>query len=97
MIQVDHPRCWSKLRLALIGLAAAVLLTVSGCLSKPGQEDTMPTRDIKTVMEAHVDSLMAIPGVVGVGVGHVAAVGDLRAETLVVHVRPLPSRGWRAW
>ena len=29
----------------------------------------MPSRDIKTVMEAHVDELMAITGVVGVYVG----------------------------
>ncbi|HUU46620.1 MAG TPA: hypothetical protein VM118_12890 [Acidobacteriota bacterium] len=29
----------------------------------------MPQRDIKTVMEAHVDELMAVPGVVGVAIG----------------------------
>ena len=29
----------------------------------------MPTEDVKRVMDAHVDELMAIPGVVGVAVG----------------------------
>ena len=29
----------------------------------------MPNRDIKTVMEAHVADLMAIPGVVAVAIG----------------------------
>ncbi len=29
----------------------------------------MPIRDIKAVMEAHVEDLMAIPGVVGVAIG----------------------------
>jgi hypothetical protein len=29
----------------------------------------MPTRDIKTVMEAHVNELMAMPGVAGVAIG----------------------------
>ena len=28
-----------------------------------------PSRDIKLVMEAHVDQLMAMPGVVGVAIG----------------------------
>ena len=31
--------------------------------------DTVGQRDIKTVMEAHVDELMAIPGVTGVAIG----------------------------
>ena len=29
----------------------------------------MPTKDINAVMDAHVDELMAIPGVTGVAVG----------------------------
>jgi hypothetical protein len=29
----------------------------------------MPTEDVKRVMDAHVDELMAIPGVVGVAIG----------------------------
>jgi hypothetical protein len=31
--------------------------------------ELLPAQDIKQVMEAHVDELMAIPGVVGVAIG----------------------------
>ena len=40
----------------------------------------MPNRDIKTVMEAHVEELMAIPGVVGV------AIGELEDRTPCIQV-----------
>jgi hypothetical protein len=48
------------------------LVCAAGCgtSSREGKEDEiMPTDDIKTVMESHVDGLMAIPGVVGVAIG----------------------------
>jgi hypothetical protein len=49
-----------------------VLAQVSGCgTGTRDREDkeSMPLDDIKTVMEAHVGELMAIPGVVGVAIG----------------------------
>lgn len=49
-----------------------VLAQVPGCGtgSREGKEnDIMPVDDIKVVMEAHVDELMAIAGVVGVAIG----------------------------
>lgn len=38
------------------------------CQPNKESRDTMPTRDVKTVMEAHVDNLMAMPGVAGVAI-----------------------------
>lgn len=53
--------------------AVILLLTQTYCCgtgSWEGREnDTMPADDIKVVMEAHVDELMAIAGVVGVAIG----------------------------
>ncbi len=49
-----------------------ILAQAPGCGtdSREGKEnEIMPTDDIKVVMEAHVDELMAIPGVVGVAIG----------------------------
>lgn len=53
-------------------LALAALLAASGCRSgdanRKGGTD-MPQRDITTVMNAHVDALMATEGVAGVAIG----------------------------
>ncbi len=49
-----------------------ILAQAPGCGtgSREGKEnEIMPVDDIKVVMEAHVDELMAIPGVVGVAIG----------------------------
>ena len=51
---------------ALLFFVSALAL---GCQSQTGSRNTVPNRDIKTVMEAHVEELMAIPGVVGVAIG----------------------------
>jgi len=45
------------------------LVIAIACQAGKGSRDEMPTRDIKTVMDAHVDALMAIEGVVGVAIG----------------------------
>ncbi|MDH3455645.1 MAG: hypothetical protein OER90_02280 [Gemmatimonadota bacterium] len=53
-------------------LRAFVLLALvlaNACQVQNGGRGDMPTRDIKTVMEAHVDDLMALPGVAGVAIG----------------------------
>ena len=42
---------------------------VLSCQAKNGGESSVPTRDVKTVMDAHVDELMDIPGVTGVAIG----------------------------
>ena len=47
-------------------LTAAVWMS---CQANNGGERAVPTRDVKTVMEAHVDELMAITGVTGVAIG----------------------------
>lgn len=57
--------------LALI-LAAAIAVQTTGCGKDSENEKgdpTMSTDDVIRVMDAHVDELMAIPGVVGVAVG----------------------------
>lgn len=54
-----------------------LLLVVStvgrGCQKQDDQGDkrekSLPTRSIEAVLEAHTDSLMTIPGVVGTGIG----------------------------
>ena len=51
-----------------------------GCLMKSESRNSMPNRDIKTVMDAHVEELMAIPGVVAV------AIGQLDDETPCIKV-----------
>ena len=56
-----------RLCAAAIGIC---LITLAGsCRTATVSDDTMPKRDIKTVMESHVDELMAIPGVTGVAIG----------------------------
>lgn len=53
-------------------LALVALTTITGCRSGStngkGSAD-MPQRDITTVMNAHVDALMATEGVAGVAIG----------------------------
>jgi hypothetical protein len=39
------------------------------CQTGKESRDTMPDRDIKSVMDAHVQEMMAIPGVTGVAIG----------------------------
>jgi len=51
-----------------------------GCRLGGGNGASTPSRDIKSVMEAHVDDLMAIPGVVGV------AIGELKDGTPCIQV-----------
>jgi len=54
--------------LSIVGIALTIAL--AGCLSDDRKEsDSMATQDIKTVMEANVDELMAIPGVTAVAIG----------------------------
>lgn len=50
-------------------VAGVAILGPAGCQPLDEGGDTMPTRDINEVMEAHVDSLMALPGVTGVAIG----------------------------
>ena len=40
-----------------------------GCQMASESRNTVPNRDIKTGMDAHVEELMAIPGVVAVAIG----------------------------
>lgn len=60
---------FSLFRLACL----AVLIQCVGCYGKPksvrSPNQTMPRRDINAVLDDHDDTLMAIPGVVGVYVG----------------------------
>ena len=50
------------------GLLSATII-FAGCGSSEETSNTMPTRDINTVMEAHTQELMAMKGVVGVAIG----------------------------
>jgi hypothetical protein len=46
----------------------AVLFLVGACRTD-GKEPNVPQRDINTVLKAHTEELMKIPGVVGVAIG----------------------------
>ena len=63
-------------RLSLLVLSSLLV----GCRSGSGNGSSTPSRDVKAVMEAHVDDLMAIPGVVGV------AIGELKDGTPCIQV-----------
>ena len=53
--------------LVSITSAATILCNAFGC--RPGGENTVPNKDIKSVMEAHAPELMSIPGVTAVAIG----------------------------
>ena|GEM_PF-478605 len=57
----------------LLIAACVVLGCQSGDHADLETKSTVPNRDIKTVMEAHSERLMAIPGVVGVAIGETSA------------------------
>ncbi|MBI4721358.1 MAG: hypothetical protein HY770_09105 [Chitinivibrionia bacterium] len=58
----------SARRFMLLALFAA-MPALYVCQPNRESRKSMPTRDIKTVMEAHVGDLMAMPGVAGVAIG----------------------------
>ena len=51
------------------GIALSFLLSICACQTEDDKMDVMPKIDINSVMEAHTNELMAIPGVVGVAIG----------------------------
>lgn len=59
-------------QIGILAFSAAVIVGVLACRSEQQSEGEMSQRDIQTVMDAHVDSLMAIDGVVGVAIGELA-------------------------
>ncbi len=56
-------------RLSLATVTIVLIAGIGGCRTATLSGDAMPKRDIKTVMDSHVDELMAIPNVVGVAIG----------------------------
>lgn len=58
-----------SLRLGRWAVCGLALAWSAGCYSETRHEDAMPKRDINAVMEAHVEELLALPGVTGVAVG----------------------------
>jgi len=60
-----------RTRCALPGSVTVMMLALAVYACGPANVngDAMPQRDIKTVMDSHVDELMAIPNVVGVAIG----------------------------
>lgn len=67
----------------LVALAVAVMLS---CGAENGGSKDVPTRDVKTVMDAHVDALMDIAGVTGVAIGELED-GTPCIQVLVVEKR----------
>lgn len=59
---------YSIAHLFLTGFVFALVLVI-GCATSEESRNTMPIKDINTVMEAHTEELMAIKGVVGVAIG----------------------------
>jgi hypothetical protein len=63
-------RCNLKVECRLFLIACGLALACgAGCRPETTNGDAMPKRDINSVMEAHVEELMAIPGVTGVAIG----------------------------
>ena len=58
-----------SVRLMIHAAALVSLVFLGACGGGSGDGRDMPTQDINTVMEAHVDELMAIEGVTAVAVG----------------------------
>ena len=58
-----------SVRLTIHAAALVSLVFLGACGGGSGDGRDMPTQDINTVMEAHVDELMAIEGVTAVAVG----------------------------
>ena len=73
--------------LVLSGLIFMAALTGAACRpgtgGKGGQE--MPTRDIQTVQEANIPTLMALDGVVGVAIGE----RDDHTPCIVIYVKEM--------
>jgi len=83
---------------AWFGVLAAALIWAPLMSSCGGEEQgsKMPGRDIQTVMEAHVDELMAIEGVTAVAIGRLSD-GTPCIQVYVVEktddlVRRIPTR-----
>jgi len=56
----------------MIRLVLVIWLLLLSCFAfscRPGGDNTVPTKDIKTVMEAHAPELMSIAGVTAVAIG----------------------------
>lgn len=81
MSGVEHIHRYS-MRLWLPGWRFIMILALatSGCQKESEEKISLPQRDIKTVMETHVDELMAIPGVTAV------AIGELEDKTPCIKV-----------
>ncbi len=56
-------------RLIITAILALMLSGTSACHPPNESRNAVPQRDINTVMEVHVNGLMAIPGVTGVAIG----------------------------
>lgn len=56
-------------RFGVAVLLALLLINANACRSHKENKEEVSNRDINAVMSAHVNELMAIPGVVGVAVG----------------------------
>jgi hypothetical protein len=66
-------------------LTAAMLTCLAGAACGPGADKTgadVPQRDIQTVQEANIPTLMALDGVVGVAIGEL----DDHTPCIVVYV-----------
>jgi len=72
MIQFGVWKSSRRAAVALVMLAAALAVQAAGCGKSPEKEEgssSMSMDDAIRVMDAHVNELTAIPGVVGVAVG----------------------------
>ena len=73
-------------------------ITIAGCTASPtpkatrapipSEDSEMPIVDILKVMEIHLDELMEIPGVVGVGIGQSETTGEWFISVLVDEMTP---------
>jgi hypothetical protein len=71
---IEHGYCKRvcRARGLFVAFALVALVQSAGCRKAPdheGSTEFVPSEDIKRVMNAHVNELMAIPGVVAVAIG----------------------------
>lgn len=98
MIYMEAKQTTKLSQYAALPVVLIIGIAIGGCTASPtpkatqvptpSKEGEMPTADIIKVMEAYLDELMEIPGVVGVGIGQSETTGEHFISVLVDEMTP---------
>lgn len=98
MIYMEAKQTTKLSQYAALLVVLVIGIAIGGCTASPtpkatqvptpSKEGEMPTADIIKVMEAYLDELMEIPGVVGVGIGQSETTGEHFISVLVDEMTP---------